>query len=325
MKYSLVAASVVLTLSFSSSGYASDAVINIDGDNSTGIATQSTTESSNAIIAITASNSDAKISQSGSDGAIGKITQNGDNSSAEITQTQDDTVKKIQKNRQAIISQTASDGFNKALINQTTAAGIAKIIQRDSTTNADARIITKGNALATIEQASVIGVIGVRTAEIDNTGNSNATINQTRGNQITASIVQKGNGNTSTIQQGYVNGIQLTSSTASILIDGEDNELSIEQKFGANNTARATVTKGDENIINLKQHGGENLASIVTFGNGNTSGDAEYMVLQDGNFNIATATITGSDNTIAISQLGDNHMATTTINGAGNTSLISQQ
>jgi hypothetical protein len=325
MKYSLVAASVVLTLSFSSSGHASDAVINIIGDNSSGTATQSTTESSNAIIAIAASSSTAEISQSGSDGAYGKITQSGDNSSAEIIQTQVDTVKQFQKKREARISQTAGAGYNSALINQTTASGKATIIQRDSTTNADASIVTKGNAIVSIEQASVIGVIGVPTAAINNTGNSNATINQMRGSTLTASIVQSGNGNNSKIQQGYVNGTELTLSNASIQIEGNNNELFVEQKFGANNSAQASVNAGDDNIVKLKQHGGANIISITTIGSVNTSGNAEYMVLQDGNFNTAMATITGSNNTMAISQLGDHHMATTTITGIGNTSLISQQ
>ncbi|WP_394149216.1 hypothetical protein [Vibrio maritimus] len=322
MNYSKVAASVVLTLAMTGMATASTSTIDITGDNSSGSTSQSTLASSTASIVIKASESSSVISQTGDDSAFADIKQNGDYSEATITQTQVDTAPNYLKKRRAIINQSSTAGYNEATIVQVTAAGQARITQRNNTANALASINTEGRALMTIDQASVTGA---SSATITNVGDkTNATINQMRGSNLVALIDQTGNENKSKIQQGYVNGLELTDSTAMIGVDGNKNELSVEQKYGSNNTALAGAL-GDENTIETLQHGSENSLIVDVRGYGNSAGDADFMISQVGSFNSATATIWGDNNVSVITQAGDNHIAHSTIIGSGNTSTITQQ
>ncbi|WP_234496362.1 hypothetical protein [Vibrio maritimus] len=331
MNYSKVAASVVLTLAMTGMATASESTINITGDNSSGATSQSTLASSEASIVINASESSSVISQTGDDSAVAKIKQYGDDSTASITQTQESSAPNYLKKRKAFIDQTALAGNNDAIIVQETAAGEASIKQRDSTTNALAEIYTSGagSSNMTIDQASVTGeskakILNVSDKTYANQNRDTATINQVRGSNLDASIAQTGNENKSKIQQGYVNGLELTDSKATINVVGDKNELSIEQKFGANNMALAEAF-GDENTIDTLQHGSQNSLTIDVTGNGNSAGDADFMISQVGSFNSVNASIWGDNNVSVISQVGDNHIANSMIIGSGNTSTITQQ
>ena len=171
--------------------------------------------------------------------------------------------------------------------------------------------------------------------------------------QFVANLSVLGSENQTAIYQGG------THQTASLTVDGSYNDVGIRQ-LGSTNGGVVTVT-GNDNNLGLLQNGSGNLATINLFGDGNNVGALSgaaaiaglttglvsplgngntatltvgtlaasdgnrFGVLQSGDDNTATATVSGGDgNQFGISQVGSDNVASLTQTGSFNVAGISQ-
>lgn len=278
------------------------------------------------------------VTQTSNTNVVGQVVQIGDNVAADaranvLTINQagggGNSVLSVQQNKTVPTTGTANTidvsqvGINDTVVNlsQEGAQNNIAITQARTSTSYGA------NKIQLVSQS------GLRNA---------ATINQTGYFNTVDSVTQSGgNDNTVTIKQFFA-----TNRIGTVTQTGSSNKAAINQDLGSGNrvtslsqignTNEASVTQigFSNNVTSLSQLGDLNSAKLSFTGNDNGVGSltgvanglglTQGTVLQDGNTNALTYTVTGKGNLFAFRQDGNNNEISGTVMGNGNQAAISQ-